>query len=88
MYEGIVEVVAAHSTSYAHHYLALGYQLLDIGPFTSSAKHPEKGGYFVRRRQGFIVGRTADVPHVDGPAWAKREDEETREAPEKSKDGD
>lgn len=70
-YAGIVEIFESRTPQVANDFLARGYELLRIEGVSVSGQHPaggtwpQAGAFFVARHIRYILGRTADVPHVD-----------------------
>ncbi len=64
-YAGIVEVVKTN-THTANVLLAAGYRLLDVQPEAEANYGRGGGGHFwVERWVAYVLGRPADVEHVD-----------------------
>lgn len=59
-YETIEEIVVVAQPYQVNHLLAHGYKLLGIQG-TTEGRVNEKGGWWVRRRPVFVVGRPAGV---------------------------
>jgi hypothetical protein len=72
VHDDIVEVAQAANLNIVNMYLDGGYRLLNIGFTSKSARHPEASHpqLYVRRRTLFVLGRTAETPHIDYPEGA------------------